>query len=107
MTGSGNWTYFFPGRHPALIDAGTGLPAHLDAIAGAQADGPGHVLVTHAHGDHASGAAAIAARWPDTTFSKYPWPGRDDKYPVSWQPLADGDIVAAGDETLQIVHTPG
>ena len=59
MTGSGNWTYFLPGRSPVLIDAGTGLPAHLEAIAAAAPDGPGHVVVTHAHGDHASGVPAI------------------------------------------------
>jgi glyoxylase-like metal-dependent hydrolase (beta-lactamase superfamily II) len=107
MTGAGNWTYFLPGRHPALIDAGTGLPAHLRAIVDARAAGPGHVLVTHAHGDHASGAAAIAERWPETAFSKYPWPGRDERYPVPWRPLADGDSVRAGDDELRVVHTPG
>jgi glyoxylase-like metal-dependent hydrolase (beta-lactamase superfamily II) len=107
MTGQGNWTYLFPGRRPALIDAGTGLPAHLQAIEGARATGPGHVLVTHAHSDHASGASAIAARWPDATFSKYSWPGRDETYAVPWQPLTDGEIVAAGDDELQVVHTPG
>ena len=37
MTGSGNWTYLLPGRHPVLIDAGTGLQPHLDAIAEAGA----------------------------------------------------------------------
>jgi glyoxylase-like metal-dependent hydrolase (beta-lactamase superfamily II) len=107
MTGPGNWTYFLPGRDPVLIDAGTGVPAHLDAIHGARPEGPGHVLVTHAHADHASGSAAIAARWPATAFSKYPWPGRDDRYAVGWHPIADGDIIPAGDEELQVVHTPG
>jgi hypothetical protein len=37
LTGAGNWTYFFPGRHPVLVDAGIGLPAHLDDIAKAAA----------------------------------------------------------------------
>ena len=107
MTGPGNWTYFLPGRHPVLIDAGTGLSQHLQAIADARPDGPGHVVVTHAHVDHASGASAIAERWPAAVFSKYPWPGRDDRYPAPWRPLADGDIVAAGDDELQVVYTPG
>ena len=107
MTGPGNWTYFLPGTRPVLIDAGTGLPDHLQAIANARAEGPGHVIVTHAHGDHASGASAIAARWPDAVFSKYPWPERDDRYPVPWRPLGDGDTIAAGDDELQVVHTPG
>lgn len=107
MTGSGNWTYFLPGRSPVLIDAGTGLPEHLEAVAAAAPDGPGHVVVTHAHGDHASGVPAIRLRWPATTFSKLPWPGRDDRYPADWQPLRDGDVIPAGDADLTVVHTPG
>jgi glyoxylase-like metal-dependent hydrolase (beta-lactamase superfamily II) len=107
MTGSGNWTYFLPGRHPVLIDAGTGEAAHLEAIAGARLEGPAHVVVTHAHGDHASGASAIRARWPETRFSKYPWPDRDDRYPAPWQPLADGDVIPAGNGELTAIHTPG
>jgi len=107
MTGDGNWTYFLNGRHPTLIDAGTGQPAHLDAIAAVRAEGPGHVLVTHAHSDHASGAAAIDARWPGTTFSKHIWPERDVRFDVSWSHLNDGDVVPAGDDALQVVHTPG
>jgi ribonuclease/clavin/mitogillin len=107
MTGGGNWTYFFPGRHPLLIDAGTGQPAHLDAIAAARVEGPAHVIVSHAHSDHISGAGALAARWPDTRFSKYPWTTRDAAYTVAWQPLADGDVVPAGDAELQVIHTPG
>lgn len=107
MTGSGNWTYLVPGRHPVLIDAGVGHPDHLAALAGAAPDGPGHVLVTHAHGDHASGAPAIARRWPDTTFAKCPWPERDASHAVAWRPLADGDVIPAGDDELAVVHTPG
>ena len=107
MTGSGNWTYFFPGRHPVLVDAGTGQPAHIDAVAASRADGPAHVVVSHAHSDHISGVNALAARWADTRFSKYPWSERDQTYAVPWHPLADGDIIPAGDSELQVVHTPG
>jgi glyoxylase-like metal-dependent hydrolase (beta-lactamase superfamily II) len=107
MTGAGNWTYFMPGAQPLLIDAGVGEEAHLQAIAGARRDGPGHVVVSHAHGDHISGVPAIAARWPAARFSKYPWPDRDGKHAVSWSPLSDGEVIAAGDTQLQVVHTPG
>lgn len=107
MTGAGNWTYLLPGRHPVMIDAGVGAPAHLAAIAGARAEGPGQVLVSHAHGDHIAGTDHIAERWPATGFAKYPWPLRDAHHRVSWQPLGDGDILGAGDGELQVVHTPG
>jgi glyoxylase-like metal-dependent hydrolase (beta-lactamase superfamily II) len=107
FTGAGNWTYLVTGRPPVLVDAGVGKPEHLDAIAERLPGGPGRVVVTHAHDDHASGAAAIAARWPQTRFFKLPWPGRDELYPVPWIPLADGDVIEAGEDSLQVVHTPG
>ena len=56
--------------------------AHLDGDRRRQPpDGPGQVLVTHAHGDHASGVPALRRRWPAHAFSKFPWPERDDEYP--------------------------
>jgi glyoxylase-like metal-dependent hydrolase (beta-lactamase superfamily II) len=108
FTGAGNVTWLIPGRHPVLIDAGTGDPRHLDALQ--SAIGPARltaVLVTHGHVDHASGAAAIAGRMPDARFAKMLWPGHDERYPVAWQRLADGDRIDAGDTTVVAVHTPG
>lgn len=107
MTGWGNWTYFFPGRFPVLVDAGVGNESHLNAIALAAPDGPRHVLVTHAHSDHIGGASAIRSRWPETEFSKMAWPERDAKFPLPWTPLLDGDVVPAGDGELHVIHTPG
>ena len=107
MTGSGNWTYLLDGAKTVLVDAGMGVAAHLDAIAAHVSGGPQHVIVTHAHDDHASGAAAIAARWPDTRFSKMPWPERDRQYGVHWNALVDGETIDAGDDRLHVVHTPG
>jgi glyoxylase-like metal-dependent hydrolase (beta-lactamase superfamily II) len=108
MTGDGNWTWLIPGRVPTLIDAGTGDPRYLEDLAAALAGRPlTTVLVTHGHTDHASGAPALAAREPRARFLKVPWPERDAKYAVDWQPLADGDVVEAGDTTLVALHTPG
>jgi glyoxylase-like metal-dependent hydrolase (beta-lactamase superfamily II) len=63
--------------------------------------------VTHAHSDHASGAPALAARWPRAAFEKLPWPERDTRWPVPWHELADGNELDAGDVRLRVVHTPG
>jgi glyoxylase-like metal-dependent hydrolase (beta-lactamase superfamily II) len=108
FTGTGNTTWLLPGRVPVLIDAGTGDPRHLDelitALGGARL---ARVLVTHAHPDHASGAPAIAERMPHVRFAKMPWPDRDSRYPVTWEPLADHDAITAGDVELVAVHTPG
>jgi glyoxylase-like metal-dependent hydrolase (beta-lactamase superfamily II) len=43
----------------------------------------------------------------ETTFSKYPWAERDAHYGVHWRPLDDGNVIPAGDGTLQVMHTPG
>ena len=107
-TGSGNNTWLLSGREPALIDAATGEPRHVAALDEALGPSPlARVLVTHGHADHASGAPALAARWPDARFFKTPWPGRDGDYRVDWRPLADGDVVDAGDGRLRVLRTPG
>lgn len=107
MTGGGNWTYLFPGPVPALIDAGVGESAHLDAIWAQAPGGPAVVAVTHAHSDHASGAPAIASRAPSARFLKYPWPERDRQVPVPWGAIHDGDTVDTVDGPLVAIHTPG
>ena len=109
-TGDGNNTYLIGGREPVLIDAATGEPRHLEALARTLDRQPAplaRVLVTHGHSDHASGAEAIERRWPGTPFAKMSWPERDPRYPVAWSWLREGDVVPAGDTQLRAVHTPG
>lgn len=108
LTGAGNNTYLLPGRTPALVDAATGVAAHLLALAKAVGtDGLAHVLITHAHPDHADGCEPIAARWPDVVFRKMPWPERDRAHAVAWAPIDDDELIPAGDGTVRAVHTPG
>jgi glyoxylase-like metal-dependent hydrolase (beta-lactamase superfamily II) len=108
MTGSGNTTWLIPGRVPTLVDAGVGDPRHVDALETALGGARlAQVIVTHCHVDHASGGEAIAERMPHVRFFKMPWPVRDAEWRVRWEPLADGDVVSAGDATLDILHTPG
>ena len=108
MTGTGNVTWLIPGRLPLLVDAGTGQAQHLssldEALDGARL---AHVVVTHNHSDHASGVLGLASRDPHLAFSKLPWPEKDPRYTVPWRPLADGDLVEAGDTALEVIHTPG
>jgi glyoxylase-like metal-dependent hydrolase (beta-lactamase superfamily II) len=112
MTGHGNNTYLLPGANgeALLIDAGVGDPEHLEALARElRATGTTltRVLVTHGHGDHASGAPALAAAYPDASFAKYPWPEEDAKHAVPWHIVADGDREPSGDGSLIALHTPG
>jgi glyoxylase-like metal-dependent hydrolase (beta-lactamase superfamily II) len=107
MTGSGNWTYLIPGPSPVLVDAGVGHEAHLDALAARAPTGPALVVVTHVHPDHASGAPAVATRWPQARFAKWPWPERDGGFDVRWSALADGQRIETAEGPLSVVHTPG
>jgi len=105
FTGEGNWTYLIDGAVPVLIDAGVGNVPHLDAIDAATGSRPLHLVVTHAHSDHISGAPAIVERRPATRLSKMPWTERDRDLP--WQPLRDGDVIPTAQGDLQVIHTPG
>jgi len=109
-TGRGNNTYLIGGPEAVLIDAGAGESRHLDDLAAALARHEARlsaVVVTHGHTDHASGAEAIAVRWPGARFFKMPWAERDARYRVEWTPLAHGDRIVVGDEALEAIHTPG
>src|SRR5262245_30106619 len=112
MTGAGNNTYLVAAERgsAALIDAGVGDPQHLADLAMTLDRSESRltdVLVTHGHGDHASGAPAIAAAHATAHFRKHPWIDQDDQFPVVWETLTDGDAIQIGSETLRVLHTPG
>ena len=88
---TGNNTWLLLGREPALVDAGTGLAEHVDAVARAlEGAALARVLVTHWHPDHVSGLPALKARWKDLVV------------------VESGTApVPAGDGALEIIPTPG
>ncbi|NHN59420.1 MULTISPECIES: MBL fold metallo-hydrolase [Halorussus] len=58
---------------------------------------------THAHADHVSGGRELAAGY-DAPYYLHPDDGGDlDDY----EPIEDGDTVAVGDRSLDVLHTPG
>ncbi len=96
---TGTNTYLLPGRMPTLIDAGVGKPEHIEAIARELQGAPlALVLITHGHSDHANGVPAIVTRWPDVRIRQF---GSGD------QPIADEEVIEAGDGALTVLHTPG
>lgn len=101
--------YLLHGALPTLIDAPTAAPTFLDGIDAAlhaAHDGPlAQVIVTHAHPDHIDGAVAVHARWPQATFRKRaPLPDADG---IDWQLIEKEPMLAAGDDRLWALHTPG
>jgi glyoxylase-like metal-dependent hydrolase (beta-lactamase superfamily II) len=88
---SGNNTWLLPGREPALVDAGVGNPAHVEALAQALDGAPlARVLITHWHPDHVKGLPALRDRWRGLVVVD-----------------AAGGPVPAGDGLLEIIPTPG
>jgi glyoxylase-like metal-dependent hydrolase (beta-lactamase superfamily II) len=101
---TGNNTWLLHGREPALIDAGVGLPAHIDAVAATLAGaGLFRILLTHGHPDHASGVPALLARWPTAiVISRSPMP-TPDRHQIA----DEGALIPAGDTSLRVIGTPG
>lgn len=95
MTGAGTNTYLVGIGDVSVIDPGPDEPRHLDAILEALGrERVARILVTHAHPDHAPGAAALCQRTGAPVLA----------YPRT---LRDGDLLAAGGATIDVLHTPG
>lgn len=64
--------------------------------------GAGHVIETHLHADHVSGARELAAL---TGAPLYLGSGAEVNY--SYTPLSDGQVLEVGNRRLKVIHTPG
>jgi glyoxylase-like metal-dependent hydrolase (beta-lactamase superfamily II) len=124
------------GSELALIDVGAGMgaPQVVENVRGAGFDPARirHILCTHAHGDHAGGAARMRELLPDASLAI----GRDvaelvragdetgtsigiakaaGVYPADYElrpcpvdaELGEGDVVSVGDLRLECLATPG
>lgn len=113
FTGPGTNTYLVgTGTRPFLIDTGSGKASWLPLLEQALtdeigSDQPGDVLVTHVHADHIGGVADVIARFGPRRVSKMPWPGKDERFGLTLEPIRAGDVFRADGATLRAVHTPG
>ncbi len=102
MTGSGTNTYVV-GRNPAVvIDPAVDDREYIDRVTQLAGD-IGAILVTHRHPDHVAGAPVLAAI---TGAPVRAW-GEAKAGGARVIPLADGEVLRAGDVALTALHTPG
>jgi ribonuclease/clavin/mitogillin len=100
---TGNNTYLLTGAVPTLIDAGVGVPSHIDAVAAALAGRPLAVLlITHGHPDHSAGIPFLVERWPNLRVRRM-----QSEAPGSFELIQNGEKIHAGDTILSVVATPG
>lgn len=100
------------GRRPLLLDTGSGVDGYLPLLEGAlrsecDTDQPGDIVLTHVHPDHIGGAAGVIEKFGPRRVGKFPWPGRDEQFPVEITPLDDGAVLKTDGATLRAIHTPG
>ncbi|WP_411966900.1 MBL fold metallo-hydrolase [Haloferax sp. YSSS75] len=62
---------------------------------------------THVHADHISGVRAFATRSSADVVVPEPAVARGIDYAVDYETVAHGDVIAVGDSTIDVVHTPG
>jgi glyoxylase-like metal-dependent hydrolase (beta-lactamase superfamily II) len=93
-----------------VVDPGSPYPdqqAHLDAALAAEADAGrplGLIALTHHHGDHVGGAAALAARWNVPIAAHAATARRLARKVTITRELVDGEQLEGG---ITCVHTPG
>lgn len=58
------------------------------------------ILLTHNHFDHAASAELFKQRYGSTVYAWVDGPGVDHR-------LKDGELLRAGDDYLEVLHTPG
>ncbi|SNZ11814.1 Glyoxylase, beta-lactamase superfamily II [Natronoarchaeum philippinense] len=90
--------YLALGERDVLVDAGA-MPGVEDVVS-EHTDSLDAVVLTHQHGDHVQELDAVLDAFDADLYAYADHPRRTDE-------LADGDTVAIGDESFEVVHTPG
>ncbi|SDM04615.1 Glyoxylase, beta-lactamase superfamily II [Halogranum gelatinilyticum] len=90
--------YLVTGERTVLVDAGS-MPGVVDVVAD-HVDTLDAVVVTHQHSDHVDQLDAVCERFGPEVYAYAEHPQRTDA-------LDDGDTVEMGDETFEVVYTPG
>ncbi len=86
--------YLVDGGHPCLVDVGAmaGVAELIDSLDA--------VFLTHQHGDHVAELDDIVDAFAPDVYAF-------DDHPARTHPIDDGDEVHIGEETFEVVYTPG
>jgi hydroxyacylglutathione hydrolase len=90
--------YLARGERTVLVDAGA--MGGVEEVVAERTDDLDAVVLTHQHGDHVAELDAVLDRF-DAELLAY------DDHPRRTGELADGDTIEIGDETFEVVYTPG
>ncbi|WP_418280385.1 MBL fold metallo-hydrolase [Halorubrum sp. DTA98] len=90
--------YLADGEATTLVDVGT-MPGVEDVV-GDHVEELDRVVLTHQHGDHVAELDAVLDRFDATLFAYADHPRRDVA-------IEDGDEILVGDESCEVVYTPG
>ncbi|GGL48572.1 MBL fold metallo-hydrolase [Halocalculus aciditolerans] len=86
------------GDRPALVDAGA-MPGVADVVAD-HTEAIDTVVLTHQHGDHVQELDAVVDAFDPDVYAY-------DTHPLRTRELDDGDTLVLGDESFDVVYTPG
>ena len=87
-------TVIDPGTDDLVLDQIERLSTGLGKVA------VGQVILTHNHFDHIRGVAALKERYGARVLAFADGPGVDEL-------IRDGQFIKAGDDFLEVIHTPG
>jgi hydroxyacylglutathione hydrolase len=90
--------FLVEGERTTLVDAGS-WDGVVDAIR-THTDELDAIVVTHQHGDHVSQLEAVRDAFDPEVYAY-------DHHPTRTESIEDGDTVQIGDETFDVVYTPG
>ncbi|AGB17631.1 Zn-dependent hydrolase, glyoxylase [Halovivax ruber XH-70] len=100
-TGAESFTcnvFLVPGERTTLVDTGT-YDGVIDEIRD-RVDALDAVVLTHQHGDHVDRLSAVSGRFGPEIYAFA-------DHPLRTRAIADGDEIQIGDESFEVVHTPG
>jgi hydroxyacylglutathione hydrolase len=90
--------YLVPGEEATLVDAGT-MSGVVDVVR-EHTDNLSRVVLTHQHGDHVGELDAVLSAFDADLYAH-------GEHPERTHELRDGDELAVGAESFEVVYTPG